>query len=281
MRLAELRQFSNLGPLSLVLREEPDVRSAVQMLIRYEHTYNEAMRLRLNERGDIAVITVDFELGEDVTCSQSLDLAIGALHGILREFLGREWKPASVSFAHRAPSDTEVYERFLGLVPLFEQAFTGVVLFRGDLDACNRMSDPNLRVYAQHLLKAIGAPKDATVVDRTRELIELFLPAGACSADQVAGGLAVDRRTLHRHLQAFGESFTTLLDQVRANLAEQYLRNGRYSLTEVSQLLGFAAQSGFSRWFRNQYGLSPSEWRAKKDLSGSRQITGRKDRSDI
>ena len=271
MRLAELRRFSSLGPLSLVLREEPDVRSAVEMLIRYEHSYNEAMRLRMTERSDVAVITVGFELGDVVPCSQSLDLAVGALHGILREFLGLEWQPASVCFARHAPTDGEVFERLFGLTPQFGQPFTGAVLYRSDLDAPNRMSDPNLRVYAQQLLKTLGTPKGATTVEQVRSMIELFLPAGRCSAEQVAHSLGMNRRTLHRHLGAFDESFTTLLDQVRSKLAEQHLRNGRYSLTEISQYLGFAAPSGFSRWFREQYQLSPSEWKATEMGAKSRQ----------
>ena len=43
LRLAQLRRFSNLGPLSLVIREEPDVRSALRLLSRHEHMYNEAL----------------------------------------------------------------------------------------------------------------------------------------------------------------------------------------------------------------------------------------------
>ncbi|MEB3035227.1 AraC family transcriptional regulator ligand-binding domain-containing protein, partial [[Mycobacterium] nativiensis] len=35
LRLAERRRFANLGPLSLAVREEPDVRSALHMLARY------------------------------------------------------------------------------------------------------------------------------------------------------------------------------------------------------------------------------------------------------
>jgi AraC-like DNA-binding protein len=81
---------------------------------------------------------------------------------------------------------------------------------------------------------------------------------------QIARELQFDRRTLHRHLAAHSETFTTLLNAVRAELAEQYLSNGRYSLSDISQLLGFAAPSGFSRWFREQFGCSASEWRARK-----------------
>ena len=48
-RLAGFRRLGNLGPLALVIREEPDVRSVLEMLIRYEHAYNQAISIRLSE----------------------------------------------------------------------------------------------------------------------------------------------------------------------------------------------------------------------------------------
>ena len=223
MRLAELRQFSNLGPLSLVLREEPDVRSALELLIRYEHTFNEAMRLRMTERNELAALSVAFDLGEEMSCRQSLELAVGVVHGILREFLGPQWHPVSVCFSHGPPADCTVHERLFGVAPQFDHPFTGVVLYSADLSARNRMSDPNLRAYAQQFLQSLAAPKDMTTLERVRELIKLFLPAGLCSLTQIARELQCDRRTLHRHLAAHGETFTTILDAVRVELAEQYL----------------------------------------------------------
>jgi len=71
LRLAELRQISTLGPLSLVLREEPDVRSALTLLLRYEHSYNEALRMRLDEDGDLATMRLWFEFGEPAPTRQA------------------------------------------------------------------------------------------------------------------------------------------------------------------------------------------------------------------
>jgi AraC-like DNA-binding protein len=264
VRLAELRQFSNLGPLSLVLREEPDVRSALQLLSRYEHTYNEAMRIRMTERNELAVISVAFDFGVEMACRQALELAVGVVHGILREFLGSDWHPVSACFTHSAPVDRTVHERLFGVIPEFGHPFNGLVLYGADLAAPNRMSDPNLRTYAQQFLRSLASPRDLSTVDRVRELIKLFLPAGRCSLAQIAKELQFDRRTLHRHLAANGETFTTLVDAVRTELAEQYLSNSRYSLSDISMLLGFAAPSGFSRWFREQYGYTASEWRAAR-----------------
>ncbi len=89
IRLAELRRLSTLGPLSLVLREEPDLRSALALLLRFEHSYNEALRMRLEESAEIATLRLWFEFGEPTPADQALDLGVAALHGIIRECVGR------------------------------------------------------------------------------------------------------------------------------------------------------------------------------------------------
>ena len=63
LSLVEFRRLANLGPLALAIREEPDVRSVLEMLIRYEHTYNQAISIRLSEANGLATIRMDLELG--------------------------------------------------------------------------------------------------------------------------------------------------------------------------------------------------------------------------
>ena len=88
IRLAEQRRLTTLGPLSVVLREEPDLRSALHLLMRYEHVYNEALRMRLDESEEIATIRLWFDFGEPVPGGQALALGVAALHGIIRECVG-------------------------------------------------------------------------------------------------------------------------------------------------------------------------------------------------
>jgi AraC-like DNA-binding protein len=90
---------------------------------------------------------------------------------------------------------------------------------------------------------------------------------GLCSADRVARHLCVDRRTLRRHLTWEGETFSSLLDFVRAELAVRY-RGGRdRPLASVAELLGFSALSAFSRYFSGRFGCSVSQWRDGEDAA--------------
>lgn len=261
LRLAELRRLSTLGPISVVLREEPNLRSALDLLVKYGRSYNEALHMETTEDGERVTAKVWLEFGEAAPTQQALDLAVAALHGIVKPFLGPQWKPLSVCFSHKPPKEIESFKRMFDTRLLFDQPFTGLVFRASDLDSPNAMSDPQLRTYTQKFLQSLPTPRTGTTIDRVHELVELLLPVGRCSMEHIARTLDVDVRTLRRHLNAQQQSFTGIVHETRARMAERYLHNERYSLTEVSQQLGFAAPSAFTRWFQQQFGKSPREWR--------------------
>jgi AraC-like DNA-binding protein len=76
----------------------------------------------------------------------------------------------------------------------------------------------------------------------------------------VAERLGLERRTLHRRLAHEGQSYTTLVDKVRQDIARQQLSEGRRPLKQVAAALGFEAPSVLSRWFRARFGCSATEW---------------------
>jgi AraC-like DNA-binding protein len=262
LRLACLRKLSTLGPLSVVLREEPDLGSALRLLTRYEHSYNEALRLRLERSTDLASMRLWFEFGEPAPTRQSLELATAALLGIVRELLGQRWEPLAVCFPHGAPISLATHRAVFGPRLRFGHEFAGLVFGAAELDAANRASDPLLRPYTEKFLQALGTPRRDTVADHVKELVEMLLPLGRCSTQQVARSLGVTQRTLHRHLAAQDESFSEIMHRTRESLAERHLATEHHSLIDVSLMLGFNAPSAFSRWFRQRFDVSPTQWRS-------------------
>ena len=139
-------------------------------------------------------------------------------------------------------------------------------------DAPNTAADPAARAQTDEVLRALPAPRGFTASDRVRDLIEVLLPTGRCSADEVARTMGVDRRTLHRHLSVEQDTFSSIVDSTRAGLAERYLANDRYRLTKISELLGFSAPSAFTRWFRARFGESPTQWRTRRSVVDRRAL---------
>jgi AraC-like DNA-binding protein len=67
-------------------------------------------------------------------------------------------------------------------------------------------------------------------------------------------------RTLHRRLQALGINFNQLLKDIRIEMALEYLDEGKLSLTNISELLGYTEQSAFSRAFKHWTGQTPKQY---------------------
>ena len=262
VRLSERRGLGSLGPLSVVLREEPDLRGVLDLLVRYEHAYTGVLDLRLTERDGLATIDIRFEFGEAVPTRQVQDLVAGNLAGIIRILIRPTWLPTTAHFAHDAPAHPDTFRRVFGANLHFGAEFTGFVLDARDLDAPVVTSDPSVRPYTRQLLHALVLPPEqATQTFETARVVELLLPVGRCSLEEVARHLGLRPRLLQQRLAAESESFSSVVHKTRARLAEHYLAIDRFSLTEVSLLLGFAAPSAFSRWFRQQFAVSPTAWR--------------------
>lgn len=264
LRLAENRHLANLGPLSLVIRDEPLLRDAMQTLIRYNHMYNEALQIRVVEAGEVTTIRLELNVGTVRPPRQSIELVAGSLVRILTDLAGDHWRPVATCFSHPRPSDTGRHRRMLGDNVSFDCDFNGIVLRSADLDTRNVLADPKFLPYAQQLLNPRSDPADAVIVSRTREVIELLLPAGRCSIDHVARSLGTNRRTLHRQLQSAGTTFTELLDTTRVDLVKHLLTNPNNSLTDISVMLMFSTPGNFTRWFRQRFGVAPRTWRQQR-----------------
>jgi len=111
---------------------------------------------------------------------------------------------------------------------------------------------------------ALVSRPDMTLADKVRWLVREMLPLGRCSVEKVAQHLAVDRRTVHRHLARSGETFSSLVDEVRADLTESYLEGNKGHPADVANLLGFSGLSALSRWHKRHFGFTLTERRNGK-----------------
>ena len=88
-----------------------------------------------------------------------------------------------------------------------------------------------------------------------------MLVDGDISDGKVDDSLFISTRTLQRRLSEEGHTYKQHLENVRRTLAEEYIRDERLSLNEISYLLGFSEQSSFSRAFKRWTGTTPSQAR--------------------
>jgi len=148
LRMAQQRRLSNIGPLALVVRDQPTLRDALESIVRYQHLHNEALGISIEPSGDLVLIREDLLLDLGAPLRQAHELVVGVTFKVLGLFLGAGWHPRLVCFAHAAPADMTLHRRLFGAEIAFGCEFSGLVCAAADLTAPNPGADPVLARYA-------------------------------------------------------------------------------------------------------------------------------------
>lgn len=272
LRVAESRQLTDLGPLGLAIQGEPTLRKALESLMRYLRLQTETVVMLIEEIDHLVVIRQSLLIEEQgPPLRQSIELVIGGLYRLLKRFLGDQWKPRSICFSHAPPIGPTIHTRVFGMQVLFNQEFDGIVCRASDLEAPLADYDPQLASEVRHHLDTQLAESESEFPEIVRRLVLSLLPSGSSSAENVAQQLNLDRRTVHRKLRQHGESFSSIHNQAREELAMRLVQSGNRSLAELAALMSFCSASSFARWFTSRFGCTVSEWRVRSARRSSSQ----------
>lgn len=261
--MAENRQFSDLGPVSLLLTHQRTVRDAINTTIQYRHLLNEGLAMYIEDAGDLTLVREEVVAAGSRSSRQATELAVGVLSYIFRALLGPQWRPHSVNFIHSAPADLEVHKRVFRCKLRFDDDFNGLVCPSSDMQTPIAVADPVMARYAQSFIEAIPGAAEHSVTQDVRRSIYLLLPMGRAGIEQIARSMGMNVRTLQRRLDEEGETFSGLINAVRMELAHRYIANPKYPLGRIADLLGYSNHSAFTRWFIAQFKQTPQEVRAQ------------------
>jgi AraC-like DNA-binding protein len=269
LQMAESWRMSDFGAVSLLLAHQRTLRDALAETIRYRHLLNDAISLEIEDAGELVIVREELVV-EGGAPRQAIELAMGVIFRLFRALLGPEWKPRAVRFQHAPPAQLAVHRRIFGPQVQFGADSNGIVCDARDLDRPNPGADPAMAQHARRYVDSLPGAGSGSTAQDVRRAIHILMPSGRAAIGPVAQAMGTYPRKLQRRLEAEGERFATLLETARRELAPNYLRNPAYSLTQVSELLGYGYPSSFTRWFSAQFGEAPAAWRAKHASPGAR-----------
>jgi AraC-like DNA-binding protein len=190
--------------------------------------------------------------------------------------VGHPTRPLRVDLAHPRPAaltDLSIYEQLFREVRFdcdeYAMWMTAAALDRPHC-APDRSLLQILTNHADGLLRQLS-PRAPGFAEKARAAITEALLAGNASADQVARRLAVSLRTLHRRLAEEGTSHGELVDDVRRTQAMLHLSGNRFSIGEISFLLGFAHPNGFHKAFKRWTRMTPAQYREEALAASNRR----------
>lgn len=264
--VAEGTTASNLGMVGFLIKQAPDVRTALMDLTRYLHHTDHAAVPFIEVKGDL--VTVGYTIIEPHVPGIELiyDGAIAIYRNILRGLCGPLWTPLEVTISRRRPLQPARYERCFGVPVRFDTELTTIAFDAKWLDAPLPNADAALRTLLREQIDLLEVEEKGRVAEQVRRLLRTILLTRAGSVDDVAGLLRITKRTLTRRLEAEGTSFRQLSDEIQFEIARQLIENTSISMTQIALALKYSETSAFSRAFRQWAGMAPRDWRARHQM---------------
>jgi AraC-like DNA-binding protein len=258
-RLATRQGIEILGPVGVAARTAPDVGAAFQAIDQYMSVYSPALSASVHASPRERYARFDWRLEADhlPPHRQSAELGLGVTLRVFRLLAGPDFAPSAVHFRHQPLTSTAEYVSYFGCPVRFGKPATEILFPRSVL-ARPLEADGAVHAVVRDYLTSIAVPANAHSAETVRLLIRRMLPTGGLSLDLVAAHLALHPRTLQRQLASVGTSFAELLDEVRRDETERYLRETEVPLGQLAGILGYSEQSVLTRSCQRWFGGSPS-----------------------
>ena len=109
---------------------------------------------------------------------------------------------------------------------------------------------------------------DEELLKRAVDVLEKHIDDVEFSTEEFAREVFMSRSNLHLKMKALtGESTNDFIRKIRFNHACKLLKEGRYTVSEISMMVGFSSSSYFATSFKKYFGYMPSEY-VKMQFSG-------------
>lgn len=258
----------SLGLVGMLMKYAPDVRTALDSLVRHLHLHGRGGAVTLTTGGASAVLSYEVYAPRTVAVDQIGDGAVSFMFNLLRSLCGPDWAPTEARFAHRQPPNVAPFRRILGATLRFDAEQYALVFRAEHLKRKLGAHDPALHRLLQQQVDALEARAVDDLPGQVRTALRAALRRGPATVERVAAALSLNGRTLHRRLRGFGTGFQRLLDEVRFEFAQELLESSSLDVHEIGLRLDYADASTFSRAFRRWSGTTPARWRAISRAAG-------------
>jgi AraC-like DNA-binding protein len=128
-------------------------------------------------------------------------------------------------------------------------------------------ADPHLNEllikYCEETLADRGPDRRTTLRSKVENAIAVLLPHGKAGATEVARRLGMSHRTLARRLALEAVTYSGILDELKIDLANGYLRHGDLPISQIAWLLGYREVSSFTHAFKRWTGKTPRQLRSQ------------------
>jgi AraC-like DNA-binding protein len=259
----------DLGVLGHAVAASRTIGEAIEIFSRYLYVFSQSNAVRLDIAEQQAVCSYTVSVLQPDLVRQDAEFSIGFIVRKLLDLGGRRVRPSLVEFRHSRLPGRREHEKVFGCDVVFERAANRVHFQRDVLDYPVLSADLGLlealRFYLEDRLVTRSEEED--FVAKIQHLVTTSLAHGLPTVEQMAKRMGISGRSMQRRLAERNMVFSDLIESICEPIALDYVRNTRYSFTDIALMVGYSDLSAFSRAFKRWTGHTPSEMREEAAAS--------------
>lgn len=275
LALAEAFSFEYASDLEAFMMTAPTLRDAIPLLGWLPMFYDPGVRMSLAELGAQARLRIEFTHSQANTDlgAPFVEMIAAGFVRFGRMLLGGAPAAGHISFRHASHAHSALYADALKVPVLHEQPLDAVWFdrslldkpLRGALKDIHQASAARLAQETQALQAPLTNWPPGSMADQLARALLQHPDWLQCDQDVVAGHLQLGARTLQRRLRSEQTSYSEVVDQVRHQLATQWLADHSLAIDDIGWRLGFRQRSGFTQAFQRWCGLTPARYRQSRN----------------
>lgn len=263
LRVGGAMYCDDYGAFGLAWKSATDLKGSINRAVRYSRALTNVTSYSIEPVDEGVFALMEREGERSLGLRLSNEASVASMLTIGREVATETLNPLEVHFKHPAPEVVSDHEDFFGCPIYFSSDRDALLFSHKSLHMPNKLGDSGIvKFFDAHLEAELSLiSEDKSLTRRVKMQISQALSEGIPKISDIAAKLAMSGRTLQRKLSEQGQSFQSLVDDARRELAERLLANSHHSLADIAFLTGFSEQSSFNRAFKRWAGQTPRSYR--------------------
>ncbi len=257
LTLGNYVQPGNLDIVGFLLLSCDTLEDALDVLLTYHPIVGEGGEF-LSTRNNTSCSLI-YAPYHEVCRTERVEAVIATLVQLTRYLTGDSFRPAYVTFAHRAQLSPDDYERKLGCPARFEQLADAVVFNLEQLSLPLQQANSELYSHMRRLADEELQTLQPDAQSLREQVVRLIQDNPHWGKEKIAESLGMSGRHLNRMLARENTTFKLIADDARLAMAKVLLQQTT-SKADIAHQLGFNDESAFIRAFRRWTGMTPAEY---------------------
>lgn len=261
-----LIRISSHDILGYALLSAANVDAALRLLARYFSLITPTYRMRYQRHAKYAEASFQPTLPlSPLSLQMHLEVIAVAFHEHVNTLLSGQLTHCEIHLSYPPPPHVARYRELQSAIIHFESGSLPGARMLLDTELVQRplaLSDANaLRMAEARCASLLNQVTHRSSLGDWLHGLLREASEGQPALEELAGILNLSPRTLERRLAQEGKSFRQIANQARHDRACDLLRGERLNVTQIAYQLGYTDAANFTRAFRREAGISPSEYR--------------------